>query len=165
MVNDLHAWNLNKKMKKKNRVDEFTNVSKEVLGEENIQSIVLFGSSATGTDTLWSDYDFYIVTRKEFGWDEKFEIYQKLDFDVDIVFRTYPEMKGGILSFSSIDVYALYYGEIVYGEELDAEKKEVLELLRRREIILRPELGKGVIEYGTRLHENSKKAEAVVDEL
>ena len=150
MSYDVHTRSSSRKAEKENRIKEFIRVSKEVLGEGNISTIILFGSKATGADTSWSDYDFYIVTREEFGWSEKFKIYEKLQFNVDIILRTYSEMKEGINSFSSLDIYALYFGEIIYGERLDTEKNEISELLSRGEIILRPELGKGVIEYGTK---------------
>ncbi len=132
------------------RIKEFIRVSKEILGEENIQTIILFGSKSTGTDDIWSDYDFYVVTRKKFGWDEKFEIYKRLDFPSDIILRTHPEMEEGIYLFSSVDIYALYFGRVIYGEELNKERERILDALGKGEIILRPELGKGVIEYGTK---------------
>ncbi len=132
-------------------VKEFIKVSKKVLGEENIQTIILFGSQSMDMGDKWSDYDFYIVTRKEFGWNEKFEIYKRLDFAVDIIFRTNVEMNEGIALLCSIDIYALYVGIVVYGEELGKEKEKVANLLEERKIILRPELGKGVIEYGTKI--------------
>lgn len=129
---------------------KFIDVSKEVLGEETIQAIILFGSKSTGTDDIWSDYDFYIVAKKEFGWNEKFEIYKKLDFSVDIIFRTLSQIKEGIDSLYSIDIYALIFGRVVYGEELYEEKERISELINKKKMILRPELGKGVIEYGTK---------------
>ena len=147
---NMHTGNPSKKAEKENRIKEFIRVSLEVLGEENISSIILFGSKATGEDSTWSDYDFYVITRKEFRWSEKFKIYEKLPFNVDIILRTHSEMKGGINSFNSLDIYALYHGEIIFGERLDIEKNEIDKLLSRGEIILRPELGKGVIEYGTK---------------
>ncbi len=131
-------------------IREFAKVSKEILGEENIRTIILFGSKSMGTGDKWSDYDFYVLTRKKFGWDEKFEIYKKLDFHLNIIFRTNFEMNEGIDLLYSIDIYALYFGIIVYGEELDREKEKVVKLIEEGEIILRPELGKGVIEYGTK---------------
>lgn len=131
-------------------VKEFIKISKEVLGEENIQTIILFGSQSIDMGDKWSDYDFYVVTRKEFGWKEKFEIYKRLDFAVDIIFRTNVEMNEGIDLLCSIDIYALYFGIVIYGEELGKEKEKVANLLEERKIILRPELGKGVIEYGTK---------------
>ena len=142
--------NLFSKQKQMDKIEKFVKVSKDILGEENIQTIILFGSKSTGTDDVWSDYDFHVVTGKEFGWDEKFEIYRRLDFTVDIILRTYSEMEEGIRSFSSIDIYALYFGKIVYGKELNAQKERIVNLLERGEIVLRPELGKGVIEYGAR---------------
>jgi len=131
-------------------IKEFAKVSKEILGEENIRTIILFGSKSMGTDDKWSDYDFYVLTRKKFGWDKKFEIYKKLDFPLNIIFRTNFEMNEGIDLLCSIDIYALYFGIVVYGEELDREKEKVVKLIEKGEIILRPELGKGVIEYGTK---------------
>ncbi len=73
-----------------------------------------------------------------------------MDFPVDIILRTHLEMEEGIRSFSSVDIYALYFGKIIYGEELNTEKERIIGLLEREEIVLRPELGKGVIEYGTK---------------
>lgn len=148
MSYNVHKKNSSRKAEKKNRIKEFIRVSREVLGEENISTIILFGSKATGVDSTWSDYDFYVVTRREVGWNEKFKIYEKLQFNVDIILRTYSEMKKGISSFNSLDIYALYFGEIIFGERLDTDKNEIDKSLNRGEIILRPELGKGVIEYG-----------------
>lgn len=141
---------LNIKEKEMNKIRKFVNVSKEVLGEETIHAIILFGSKSTGTDDVWSDYDFYIVVKKEFGWNEKFDIYKKLDFSVDIIFRTLSQVKEGIDSFCSIDIYALTFGRVVYGEELHKEKERISELIDKKKMILRPELGKGVIEYGAK---------------
>ena len=151
MSYNMRTKNPSRKKEKENRIKEFIRVSIEVLGEGNISTIILFCSKATGEDSTWSDYDFYVITRKECGWNRKFKIYEKLPFNVDIVLRTYSEMKEGINSFNSPDIYALYYGEIIFGERVDNEKNEIDKLLSRGEIILRPELGKGVIEYGTRL--------------
>lgn len=148
MSYNVHKKNSSRKAEKKNRIKEFIRVSREVLGEENISTIILFGSKATGVDSTWSDYDFYVVTRREVGWNEKFKIYEKLQFNVDIILRTYSEMKKGISSFNSLDIYALCFGEIIFGERLDTDKNEIDKSLNRGEIILRPELGKGVIEYG-----------------
>jgi len=122
----------------------------------NIQSIILFGSKSTGTDDIWSDYDFYIVTKREFGWNEKFEIYKKLDFSVDVIFRTLSQVKEGIDSFCSIDIYALKFGRVVYGEELYEEKERISELIDKKKMVLRPELGKGVIEYGYKTEDAMK---------
>ena len=130
-------------------IKEFVRVSRKILGEENIRTIILFGSKSMGTDDEWSDYDFYVLTRKKFGWDEKFEIYRKFDFPLNIVFRTNSEMNEGIDLLCSIDIYALCFGTVVYGEELDREKENVIKMIEKGEIILRPELGKGVMEYGT----------------
>lgn len=133
-----------------NKIKEFIDVSKEVLEEQNIQTIILFGSKSTGTDDIWSDYDFYIVAKKEFGWNEKFEIYQKLEFSVDIIFRIPSQVKEGIETFCSVYIYALTFGTVVYGEKFFKEKRRILELINKKKMILRPELGKGVIEYGSK---------------
>lgn len=87
------------KAEQMDRIEEFVHVAKDVLGEGNIQTIILFGSKSTETDDIWSDYDFYVVTREEFGWDEKFEIYKRLEFPVDIILRTHSEMEEGIRFF------------------------------------------------------------------
>jgi predicted nucleotidyltransferase len=131
-------------------IEKFVNISKEVLGEDNILEILLFGSQSMKTDDEWSDYDFYVVTRKKFGWNEKFEIYEKIDFPSDIVFRTRPEVNEGINMLCPLDIYAITFGRIIYGEDLEEEKKKVTELLENKIVILRPELGKGVIEYGAK---------------
>lgn len=152
MNHNVHTvWNekqdIDLKKRETDKIRKFIDISKEVLGEP-IQAIILFGSKSIGTDDIWSDYDFYIVAKKEFGWNEKFEIYKKLDFSVDIIFRTLSQVKEGIDSFCSIDIYAITFGRVVYGEELYEEKERISELINKKKIILRPELGKGVIEYG-----------------
>jgi predicted nucleotidyltransferase len=154
MNHNVHTvWNekrdIDLKKREMDKIRKFIDVSKEVLGE-TIQAIILFGSKSMGTDDIWSDYDFYIIAKKEFGWNEKFEIYKKLDFSVDIIFRTLSQVKEGIDSFCSIDIYALTFGRVVYGEELYEEKERISELINNKKIILRPELGKGVIEYGAK---------------
>lgn len=141
---------LNLVEKEMDKIRKFVNVSKEVLGEETIHTIILFGSKSTGTDDVWSDFDFYIISKKEFGWNEKFEIYKKLDFNVDIIFRALSEVKEGIDSFYSLDIYALTFGRVVYGEELHEEKEKISKLIDKKKMVLRPELGKGVIEYGAK---------------
>ena len=131
-------------------IEKFISISKEVLGEDNILAILLFGSQSTKTDDEWSDYDFYVVTRKKFGWKEKFKIYEKIDFPSDIIFSTRSEVIERINMLCPLDIYAITFGKVVYGVDLEEERKKVTELLENRIVILRPELGKGVIEYGAK---------------
>ena len=153
-------WNekrdIDLKEREMDKIRKFIDVSKEVLGEP-IQTIILFGSKSIGADDIWSDYDFYIVAKKEFGWNEKFKIYKKLNFNIDIIFRTPSQVKEGIDSFCSIDIYALTFGRVVYGEELYEEKKRISELINKKKIILRPDLGKGVIKYGEKALKSFRK--------
>lgn len=134
---------------KASEIEKFINISKEVLGD-NILTILLFGSQSMNTNDEWSDYDFYVVTIKKFGWNEKFTIYEKIDFPSDIVFRTRTEVIEGINLLCPLDIYAITFGKVVYGEDLEEERRKVAELLENGIVILRPELGKGVIEYGAK---------------
>ncbi|MBU7028206.1 MAG: hypothetical protein HXS48_14835, partial [Theionarchaea archaeon] len=78
------------------------------------------------------------------------------DFSVDVIFRTLSQVKEGIDSFCSIDIYALKFGRVVYGEELYEEKERISELIDKKKMVLRPELGKGVIEYGYKTEDAMK---------
>ena len=90
---------------------------------------MLFGSVARGTSHDLSDFDFYIVTKKNQEKD-RYKLMMKFNKNCDIILRCEKDLEKYLYNLSALDVEVFSEGIVIYGKGVLTEKKKVL--LRRR---------------------------------
>ncbi|MFQ6050635.1 MAG: nucleotidyltransferase domain-containing protein [Candidatus Hydrothermarchaeota archaeon] len=130
-------------------IKKFVEVALKIIGEENILSIILFGSRARGDYDKWSDYDFFLITNERMPEELEFKILYELDFPANIISRTPFEIKKAIELLNSLEIYAIFDGNVIYGKDIEEYKNLIKEMIKEKKIKMRSELGKGVLELGT----------------
>lgn len=134
------------------KVRQFIHTSKDVLGE-NLRSIILFGSVARNRYSKWSDLDFCIIVGKRYGEREEFNLKLRIrelfGSHTDIVFREEREISDLLRINSSVDLDIINEGITVHGEDIISEYIALFnDVVRTNHLIHKPELGRGVWEYG-----------------
>jgi len=90
--------------------------------EDLIQSIILFGSVAQGTDDVESDIDLLILTRTKLSYNQKIELtdrvvnlLQKLDYVISLQFQPFDDFMEGVGANFEFETNVLHQGEILAG--------------------------------------------------
>ncbi|MBU0459464.1 MAG: nucleotidyltransferase domain-containing protein [Nanoarchaeota archaeon] len=132
----------------KKEIDEFVDLCKKELGK-NLISVILFGSYAEGKQTKMSDFDFYVVVKRN---DEKKkkEIINKFKWDCDLIMRTKGNINYYLENLNALDMEVISKGKKVYGKNLITEHKPLLNKIKKKyNLISEEKLGKGVWKIGT----------------
>ncbi len=134
------------------KVRKFIDICKGVLGD-NLRSIILFGSVARNRYSKWSDLDFCIVVGKRYDGKEEFNLKLRIrelfGAHTDLVFRGEKEIPDLLRINSSVDLDIINEGVTVHGEDIISKYGDLFdEVIRINHLIHKPELGKGVWEYG-----------------
>ena len=125
----------------------FVSLCQEIF-EENLISIILFGSVARGKSTTQSDFDLCVVVKRL---DEiaKFKLSSRFPRSCDILLRTKNDFIRNLDNLSAVDLEMFNEGIVVYGADVLEENWSKFEQVKRQYgLIHQPNFGKGVWEIG-----------------
>ena len=87
-----------------------------------IQTIILFGSVAQGTDDIESDIDLLVLTQTKISYNQKLELtdkivklLQKLDYVISLQFQTYDEFIEGVKANFDFETSLFHQGKVLAG--------------------------------------------------
>lgn len=129
------------------KIKEFVELCKKEFGR-NLVSIVLFGSWAKGKQHEFSDFDFYVVVKKE---DEatRWRIMKEFSSNCDIVMRAEDDLEYYLRNLNALDLNVISTGKNIYGKDVIKRYGNLLKGVKKEyNLINREQLGKGVWEIG-----------------